>query len=72
MKWTWLEDLPTQQALAVLCVVLWIPTAACALTDVKVAEWWPSTLVTLTFATVMHYGIKRWTYKPDSQEASTE
>lgn len=63
MQWTWINNLPTSQALSALTVILWIPTAICALANVTVAEWWPSTLVTLTFASVLHASVKRFTYK---------
>jgi hypothetical protein len=70
MKWSWIDNLPTSQALSALTVILWAPTAICALCNVTVAEWWPSTLVTLTFASVLHASVKRFTYKGTVENGS--
>lgn len=64
MKWTWLAEFPTQQALGFTTILMWVPTCICSLTGCHINEAWYGTLLGLTFAAVLHYGIKRWSFRP--------
>jgi hypothetical protein len=71
-RWNWLKQFPTQQGLALVTIAMWVPTCICSLAACKINDGWYGTLTTLTFATVLHYGIKRWSFKPGFQDVDAE
>jgi hypothetical protein len=70
--WQILGTLPTQQAFAVLVMAMWIPTCVQALRNRSMNPEWLSTLLGLSFTAVLHYGVKRWSFKPGQQDADVE
>ena len=67
-RWAWLGDFPTQQGFALVVIAMWLPTCWRALENKPMNADWLSTLLGLSFTVVLHYGVKRWSFKPGVQD----
>lgn len=68
----WLGDFPSSQGFSAVVILMWIATCAVMLSGHKPADGWLGALEAVTFASVMHFGVKRFSYKPDgSQEVES-
>lgn len=66
-------DLPSQQVFAAAVILLWIATGTVMLCGKSPAEHWLDSLNMATFAGVLHYGVKRFSFKkPDGSETTLD
>lgn len=65
---SFLGDFPSSQGLSFVVVLLWVATGAVMLSGNKPADGWLGALEAMTFASVLHFGVKRFSYKPDGTQ----
>lgn len=64
----WLGDFPSSQGLSALVILMWAATCGVMLSGHNPAAGWLGALEAVTFASVLHYGVKRFSFKPDGSQ----